>query len=66
MPTRIWGPLIVIGIFTLAGGLIGADIALFPWDQPISLPIPVTLGTIVGFFTGVFIVWAIRQVEDLH
>jgi hypothetical protein len=66
MPSRIWGPLIVIGIFALAGGLIGADIALYPWDQPISLLIPVTLGVILGFFTGVFIVWAVRQVEELN
>jgi hypothetical protein len=66
MPSRIWGPLIVIGIFALAGGLIGADIALYPWDQPISLLISVTLGVIIGFFTGVFIVWAVRQVEELN
>jgi len=66
MPSRIWGPLIVIGIFALAGGLIGADIALYPWDQPISLFISVTIGVIFGFFTGVFIVWAVRQVEELN
>jgi hypothetical protein len=65
MPSRIWGPLIVIGIFALAGGLIGADIALWPWDEPISLPIPVTVGAIAGLVAGVLIVWVVRQVEDL-
>jgi hypothetical protein len=63
MPSWIWGPLAVIGIFALAGGLIGADIALFPWDEPMSLPIPVTIGLLVGFFTGVFIAWGVRRVE---
>jgi hypothetical protein len=66
MPVRIWGPLTVIGVFTLAGALVGADIALFPWDDPISLPIPVTIGLIVGFLSGAFIVWTIRQVEQLN
>ena len=56
----------VIGVFTLAGALVGADIALFPWDDPISLPIPVTIGLIVGFLSGAFIVWTIRQVEQLN
>jgi hypothetical protein len=58
--------LIVVGIFALAGGVIGADFALWPWDEPVSLPIPTLLGLVFGFLTGVFIVWAVRQVEDLH
>jgi hypothetical protein len=66
MPSRIWGPLIVIGIFALAGGMIGADIALWPWDEPVSLPIPITVGLIAGFIAGVFIVWVVRQVEELR
>jgi len=66
MPTRIWGPLTVIGVFTLAGGLFGADIALFPWDVPVALPLPVTLGSIVGFLAGVLIVWIVRQVEEIN
>jgi NhaP-type Na+/H+ or K+/H+ antiporter len=57
--------LIVIGIFSLAGALVGADIALWPWEDPISLPIPTVVGLIVGFLSGVLIVWAIRRVEEL-
>jgi hypothetical protein len=57
--------LIVIGIFALAGAIIGADIALWPWDEPISLPIPTTLGLIAGLLAGLLIVWAVRQVEEL-
>ena len=64
MPSRIWGPLIVIGIFVLAGALIGVDIAMWPWKEPISLPVPTTLGSIIGFIAGVFIVWAVRQAEE--
>lgn len=65
MPTRIWGPLIVIGIFALAGGLIGVDVALYPWDEPISFPLPTLLGLILGFITGLVIVWRVRQAEQL-
>jgi hypothetical protein len=63
MRSRIWGPLIVMSIFALAGGFIGADIALWPWDEPLSMPIPVTLGSILGFLAGAFIVWMVRQSE---
>ncbi len=55
-----------MGIFALAGGLIGADIALWPWDEPVSLPIPVTIGSVIGFLAGVFTVWVVRQVEELN
>jgi hypothetical protein len=65
VPRRIWGPAIVIGVYGLAGGLIGADVALWPWDVPMSLPIAVSIGAIVGFLAGVFIVWAIRHAEDI-
>ena len=54
----------VIGVFSLAGALIGADVALFPWDDPIRFPVPVTVGLILGFLTGLFIVWVVRQVEE--
>jgi hypothetical protein len=66
MPSRIWGPLIVIGIFALAGGLIGLDVGLWPWDEPISVPIPIIVGSIAGFLTGILIVWAVRQVEEVR
>jgi len=65
MPTRIWGPLTVIGVFGLAGGLIGADVALYPWDNPVSLPMSITIGTVVGLLSGAFITWTIRQMEGL-
>jgi hypothetical protein len=65
MASRIWGPLVVIGIYALAGALIGADIALWPWDSPVSLPVPTGIGLIAGFFAGLFIVWVVRQVEEL-
>ena len=64
MPSRIWGPLIVIGIFALAGALVGVDIALYPWEDPVSIPLPTVLGLIIGFITGVYIVWRVRQSED--
>jgi hypothetical protein len=66
MPSRIWGPLIVVAIWALAGALIGADVALWPWDQPVSVPLPTGLGLVAGFLAGVFIVWAVRQVEELN
>jgi hypothetical protein len=58
--------LIVVGIWALAGALIGVDIALWPWDPPVSIPLPTVAGLIGGFFAGVFIVWAVRQVEELN
>jgi len=54
-----------MGVFALAGGLIGADVALFPWDNPISMPVPVAIGTVVGFLSGAIITWTIRQMEGL-
>jgi hypothetical protein len=65
MPSRIWGPLIVITIFTLLGAVIGTDIALWPWDESVSLPLFLFLGIAVGLIAGVGIVWRIRQAEDL-
>jgi hypothetical protein len=65
VPRRIWGPAIVIGVYGLAGGLIGADVALWPWDTPLSLPVPVTIGIITGLLVGVIIVWAVRHAEDI-
>ena len=64
MPSRIWGPLTVMGIFALAGALIGADIALWPSDTPMSLPIPIAIGSVVGFVVGVFVVWVVRRIEE--
>ena len=66
MASRVLGPLIVVGIYTLAGGLIGADIALWPWDDPISLSNLTTLGATGGFIAGVLIVWVVREVEALR
>lgn len=63
--SHIWGPKVVIGVFTLAGGLIGGDVALWPWSQPMSFEIPVAVGLLSGFLAGAFIAWAIREVEVL-
>ena len=54
-----------MSVFALAGAMIGVDFALWPWNESISMPIPVTIGLILGFLTGVFIVWAVRQVEEI-
>jgi hypothetical protein len=54
-----------MGIFSLAGGCIGADIALWPWNDVVSLTLPVTLGMIAGFITGVLVVWVVRELEGV-
>lgn len=65
MPSRIWGPLIVMGIFSIAGGIIGADIAMWPVPDGTSLAMPITLGLIGGFIAGVLIVWYVRELEGV-
>ena len=65
MPSRIWGPLIVLGIFSLAGGVIGADIAMWPSADGTSLIMPVIMGVIAGFVAGVLIVWYVRELEGV-
>ena len=57
--------MIVIGIFVLLGAMIGVDVALWPWDEPMSMLWPAAIGSILGFFAGVGIVWTVRQVESL-
>jgi high-affinity Fe2+/Pb2+ permease len=52
-----------MGIYSLGGGLIGADIAMWPSAENASLVIPVTLGVIAGFVIGVLIVWYVRESE---
>jgi hypothetical protein len=66
MPSRIWGPLIVIGIFSLAGGLIGADIALWPAGEATGLAVPVIIGVVAGFIAGVLIVWWVRETDGVY
>jgi len=65
MASRLWGPWGVIIVFTLAGGLVGGDIALWPWDTKISMIIPVGAGLLTGTLSGVFIAWFLRQLEEL-
>jgi hypothetical protein len=65
MASRLWGPWGVITVFTLAGGLIGGDIALWPWDTTISTAIPIVSGLLTGMFAGVFTAWFLRQLEEL-
>ena len=65
MESTIWGPKTVVILFTLAGGLIGADIALWPWDEMISMKIPVITGLLTGLLVGSFIAWIVRQLEEL-
>jgi len=55
----------VIVVFTLAGAIIGGDIALWPWDEPIPFRIPVATGLLTGLLAGVFIAWVVRQVDEL-
>ena len=65
MASRLWGPWSVVFVFTLAGALVGGDIALWPWDEPIPFNIPVATGLLTGLLIGVFIAWVLRQVEEL-
>ena len=65
MVSRLWGPWTVIIVFTLAGTLIGGDIALWPWDEPISHTIPVIAGFLTGGLAGVIIAWFVRQTQEL-
>lgn len=58
--------MIVMGIFTLLGAMIGVDISLWPWDSPVSMTFTVCVGTGLGFFLGVAVVWTVRQTEDLN
>jgi hypothetical protein len=46
--------------------LIGADIALWPSDDTISLKTLVLLGLVIGASVGVFIAWVVGQLEDLR
>ena len=64
MPSRGWGPWVVIAIYTLAGGLIGVDIALWPWDQPVSFQVPTAIGAVAGLLAGIIIVWVVRRAEE--
>lgn len=66
MPSRIWGPLIVMGIFAVAGGLIGLDFALWPVGEASDLVVPVTVGVVAGFIAGALIVWWVRETEGLY
>lgn len=65
MLSRLWGPQGVISVFTLAGGLIGADIAFWPWDSQILVLLPIGAGLVTGALSGVFIAWFLRQLENL-
>jgi hypothetical protein len=65
MPAGISGPLIVIGIFVLLGAMIGADVSLWPWDEPLSFLWPLAIGTSIGFVVGIAIVWRVRHAEGL-
>ena len=64
MASRFWGPWTVILIFTLAGGLIGGDIALWPWDEHVSFAIPVAGGLLTGGLAGAFIAWFVGQMGE--
>ena len=66
MASRLWGPWTVILVFTLAGGLIGGDIALWPWDEHVSFVIPVASGLLTGGLAGTFIAWFVRQMEEIR
>ncbi len=65
MTSRLWGPWTVIVVFTLAGGFIGGDIALWEWDSQVSPMIPVTAGLLTGVLGGSFIAWFVQQMEEL-
>jgi hypothetical protein len=66
MPSRLWGPWTVIFAFTVAGGLIGGDIALWPWDRQLSFVIPVVSGLLTGGLAGAFIAWFVRQMDEIR
>jgi hypothetical protein len=66
MASRLWGPWTVILVFTLAGGLIGGDIALWPGDERVSFVIPVASGLLTGGLFGAFIAWFIRQMDEVR
>jgi hypothetical protein len=64
VPSRLWGPWTVVIVFTLAGVLIGADIALWLWDKPVSHAIPVVAGLFIGALIPVF-VWVQKPINRL-
>ena len=65
MASQLWGPKTVVIVFALAGGLVGADIALWPWDGQISILYSVITGLLTGGFAGGFIAWFIGQMDEL-
>jgi len=65
MPSRIWGPLIVLGIYTLAGALVGLAMAMWPGGDTSALTAPLAIGTLAGFVVGILIVWFVRESEGV-
>jgi len=51
-------------LFTVSGGLIGADIAMWPAGDTTFLTLPVVLGLFCGFVSGVLVVWYIHDAEN--
>ena len=66
MASQLWGPTTVIVVFTVAGGLIGGDIALGPFDGQVSIVLAVATGLVAGGLGGAFIAWFVRQIEELN
>lgn len=65
MTSRLWGPKTVIVVFTLAGGLIGGDLAMWPWDGHVSIVTSVATGLLTGGLAGAFIAWFLGQMEGM-
>ena len=66
MTSQFWGPWTVILAFTLAGGLIGGDIALWQPNEHVSFLIPVASGVLTGFLVGALIAWFVGQTEHMN
>jgi hypothetical protein len=62
---QLWGPKTVVIVFAIAGGLIGGDIALWLWDEPVSMMIAIGTGLVTGGVAGRIIAWFVRQMGDL-
>jgi hypothetical protein len=54
-----------MGIYALAGALIGLAIAIWPVGDTSAVATPLIIGALAGFVVGILIVWFVRESEGV-